>query len=515
MLIPLRHENMEGRRWPVISIALVALNLVAFLATRGQIDTENPQRTEVRAHILLLAATHPELTLSPEVGELVTGFKKRNPDTWKEAQSQTRDVADAWDARMRMIEDPAALQQEMDSLAEQWAGLEKGEFLEKYAFVPAHPSGISYVTANFLHGGWLHLIGNMWFLWLAGAILEDTWGRIIYPLFYLLAGAVALMVHASVNHGSPIPTLGASGAVAALMGAFMVRFPKTKIEVALVLGLRSLSNLALGKGIRFKATSYWLLPLWLLMEIFSGAVSGQYSGVAHWAHVGGFVFGAAVALGLRYSGLEHKANAAIERKVSWTADPTLVEATEQMEKGKLDEALALLQGYVATNPDSLDAYRLLPQIYWRKNDVPNYYTSTIKLCQLHLKAQENDAAWQDYQEYTNAGGDHMPAATWLELGRIVEGQPNYELAMNEYERLARTYPTERPALLALLSAGRLALKQLNRPSDALRYYKAASVSKVPHLEWDSNIQAGIQAAEKALGSSLPQLRNLKEDPELK
>ena len=99
----------------------------------------------------------------------------------------------------------------------------------------------------------------------------------------------------------------------------------------------------------------------------------------------------------------------------------------------------------------------------------------------------------------------MPAATWLELGRIVEGQQNYELAMKEYERLARTYPTERPALLALLSAGRLALKQLNRPSDALRYYKAASVSKVPHLEWDSNIQAGIQAAEKALGSSAPQL----------
>ena len=186
-----------------------------------------------------------------------------------------------------------------------------------------------------------------------------------------------------------------------------------------------------------------------------------------------------------------------------------------MEKGKLDEALALLQGYVAKNSDSFEAYRFLPQIYWRKNDVPNYYTSTIKLCQLHLKAQENDAAWQDYQEYTNAGGDRMPAATWLELGRIVENQPNYELAMNEYERLARTYPTDRPALLALLSAGRLALKQLNRPSDALRYYKAASVSKVPHLEWDSNIQAGIQAAEKALGSSAPQLRNLKEDPELK
>jgi len=502
MLIPLRHENMEGRRWPVISIALVVLNFGIFLATRGQIDTENPQRTEVRAHILLLAATHSELTLPPNVEELVTKYKVANPGTWREKQSQTRDLADAWDARMRMIEDQATLQKEMDSLAEQWAGLEKSGFLEQYAFVPAHPSAISYVTANFLHGGWIHLIGNMWFLWLAGVILEDTWGRIIYPIFYLAAGAAALQFHAWLNPDSSIPTIGASGAVAALMGAFLIRFPKTKIEVALVLGLRSLSNLALGKGIRFKAASYWLLPLWLLMEILSGSIFGQHSGVAHWAHVGGFVFGAVVALGLRHSGLEHKANAAIEAKVTWTADPGLVKATEQMEHGKLDEAITALQGYIATKPDSLEGYTLLSQIYWRKNDIPNYHASIIKLCQLHLKAQDNDAAWQDYHEYTNAGGERMPAATWLELGRAAEGQQNYEVAVSEYERLAKAYPNERQSILALLSAGRLALKQLNRPSDALLYYKAAKVSKVPHADWESNIQAGILAAEKAAGASL-------------
>jgi membrane associated rhomboid family serine protease len=501
MLIPLRHENMEGRRWPVVSIALVVLNFGIFLATRGQIDNENPQRTEVRAHILILAATHPELNQPPNVEQLVTKFKANNPGTWKEAQAETRQLADAWDARMRMMQDESALQQEMDSLAEQWTALEKSGFLEQYAFVPAHPTAVSYVTANFLHAGWLHLIGNMWFLWLAGAILEDTWGRIIYPLFYLAAGAAALMFHAWLTPGSSIPTIGASGAVAALMGAFLIRFPKTKIEVALVLGLRSLSNLALGKGIRFKAASYWLLPMWLLMEILSGTVFGPYSGVAHWAHVGGFVFGAVVALGLRYSGLEHKANAAIEAKVTWTADAGIVEATEQMEHGKLDEAIATLKGYVATKPDSTEAYTLLQQVYWRKNDIPSYQNAIIKLCQLHLKAQNAEAAWHDYEEYTNSGGRSMPAASWLELCRIAEGQQNYDRAVSEYENLAKAYPAEKQALLALLSAGRLALKQLNRPSDALLYYKAAKASKVPHLDWESNIQAGIQAAEKATGAS--------------
>ena len=502
MLIPLRHDNLEGRRWPVITIAVVILNFGIFLATRGQIDNENPQRTEVRAHILLLAASHPELTLPENVQSLVTTFKANNPGTWNEAQSQTRELADAWDARMRMMQDEAALQQEMDSLAEQWAGLERSGFLDQYAFVPAHPTAVSYVTANFLHAGWLHLIGNLWLIWLSGAILEDTWGRIIYPIFYLVAGAAALTFHAWSNPGSTVPTLGASGAMAALMGAFLVRFPKTKIEVALVMGLRSLSNLALGKGIRFKAASYWLLPMWVLMEFLSGAIFGKYSGVAHWAHVGGFAFGAAVALGLKYSGLEHKANRAIEAKVTWTADAGIVQATEEMEHGKLDQAIATLEGYVATKPDSAEAYTLLQQVYWRKNDIPAYQNSIIKLCQLHLKAQNAEEALHDFDEYTNSGGASMPAASWLELCRLLEGQQNYERAAMEYEHLAKAYPAEKQSLLALLSAGRLALKQLNRPSDALLYYKAARASKVPHLDWESNIQAGIQAAEKAVGASL-------------
>src|SRR5258708_39537334 len=93
--------------------------------------------------------------------------------------------------------------------------------MEQYAFVPAHPSAISYVTANFLHAGWLHLIGNMWLLWLAGAILEDTWGRIIYPIFYLAAGAAALRFPALGSPGSASPPLGGSAAVGSLAGALL------------------------------------------------------------------------------------------------------------------------------------------------------------------------------------------------------------------------------------------------------------------------------------------------------
>jgi membrane associated rhomboid family serine protease len=499
VFIPLRHENMEGRRWPVISIALVVLNLVIFLATHWQIDKqESPEQSAVRAHLVMLAAMHPELNVPPAAQEFVSSIQKNKPDLWREAQSQTRDIADGWDAKMRLMEDPAILQREMDSLAEQFSSQKENSLLEHYAFIPAHPNAISYITANFLHAGWLHLLGNMWFLWLAGTILEDTWGRIIYPIFYLVAGACALQFHAWLNPGSLIPTIGASGAIAALMGAFLVRFPTSKIEIAVVFGLRSLSNLAMGRGIRFKAAAYWLLPMWLLMEIFSGSLLGSSSGVAHWAHVGGFLCGALVATGLRYSGLEQKANAAIEAKVSWTADPAIVQGTEQMEQGKLDQAVATLQTFLASKPDSLEGNILLSQICWRKNDIPGFQSATIKICQLHLRGHNPEAAWQDYEEYLNSGGNRMPAVTWLDLCRAVEARGEFQRAVEEYEKLASSYATERQSILALIAAGRLSLGQLKKPLEALRFYETASKSSVPHLDWEANIASGVENAKKAL-----------------
>jgi membrane associated rhomboid family serine protease len=496
MLIPLRHENMEGRRWPVVTFALIALNVLVFLGTHWKIEAQKPERYEVRMHIILLAAMHPELKMSDDVQQYVNEVQRSAPEAaWKQLSTPGRKSRDAWDAQTRLEEDPEFLQEQMDSLSQRFAEEEKSSIMENYAFVPAHPRPISYLTSMFLHIGWIHLIGNMWFLWLAGFVLEDRWGRVIYPIFYLLAGIAASLVHAMFYSHSIVPTLGASGAVAALMGGFLVRFPKLKIEMMWFL---------LFFRIRFKAYAYWLLPLWLFMEVFYGSLFGQASGVAHWAHVGGFIFGAIAALVIQRTGLEHQANAVIEDKIGWTADPAIVQGTELMEKGKLDEAMALLRKHVAAKPEALDAYSLLRQLYWRKNDLPAFYEALAKLCQLHLKSQDADAAWEDYVEYTNAGGDRMPAATWLELCRIVEGKQDFQRAVSEYEHLAKTHPTERQSLLALLSAGRLSLKKLNRPADALRFYKAAAASTVPHLDWDANIQTGIQGAEKAMGvSSLP------------
>jgi membrane associated rhomboid family serine protease len=490
MLIPLRHENMEGRRWPVITFALIALNVVAFLGTHWQMEAQAPDRAELRTHIIILAATHPELKMSDEAQQFISDVQRKVPEAfWKQIAYSNRKPEDAWDARIRTVTDPEELQKEMDSLSERFAEEEKRSILDNYGFVPAHPRPITYLTSMFLHTGWLHLIGNMWFLWLAGFVLEDRWGRVIYPVFYIIAGVAASIIHAWFNPGSIAPALGASGAVAALMGGFLVRFPKLKIQMLWFMLIFRL---------RFKAPAYCLLPLWLFMEISYGSLFGQATGVAHWAHVGGFLAGALAALIIQRTGLEHRANAVIEEKIGWVADPAVVQGTELMEQGRFDEAIAVLQKHVASKPDALDAHTLLRQLHWRKNDLPAHVAATAKLCQLHLKSRDAETAWEVFQEYRNAGGDRMPAATWLELCRLAEGQQNYERAVTEYEQLAKAYPTERQSLLALLSAGRLSLKQLKRPSDALKFYEAAAASPVAHLDWESNIQAGIEDAKKQL-----------------
>jgi membrane associated rhomboid family serine protease len=490
MLVPIGHENMSARRWPVITLGLILLNFGVFLSTHWVMEKQDSQLWHVREHILVLAAMHPQLLLTPDVREFVTDFQNRDPDDWAEMQKPNYAVIDEWDARTRGLDDPAALQAEMNSLAGQYSQLMASSIDQRYAFVAAHPRPIMYLTSTFLHVGWWHLIGNMWFLWLAGFVLEDAWGRPLYLLVYLTAGAFACQFDAWANPGSIIPALGASGAIAGLMGAFLVRFPKMKIRMMWFF------DLGLFPFRRFWMRAYWLLPIWVLMEINYGMASED--GIGHWAHVGGFIFGAVAAVALRYSGLERKVNRAIEEKVAWASPAAITQANELMEHDRLDEAAAILNDYLATEPESVGGWNLLLGIHWRNHKIPGCREAAIKLCGLHLQAGECEAAWQDYNEFLNLGGDKVSPAVWLELCRVPEQQQDFRRAVGEYEKLAAAYPSERQSLMAQLAAARICLKRLNRPVDALRFYEAAEASAVPHLDLELDIQSGIREAKDVL-----------------
>src|SRR5579863_1397709 len=102
------------------------------------------------------------------------------------------------------------------------------QFMAVYALVPDRLHLTSLVTSMFLHGGWIHLIGNMWFLWIFGANVEDRMGSLKFAVFYLLCGIASAVLQVVVSYGSPVPTLGASGAIAGVMGAFLLLFPRAR-----------------------------------------------------------------------------------------------------------------------------------------------------------------------------------------------------------------------------------------------------------------------------------------------
>ena len=165
-------------------------------------------------------------------------------------------------------------------------------FVLRWSAIPALiTSGhrfITVFTAMFMHGGWMHIIGNMIFLWAFGPEIEDAMGRWRYLIFYLVGGTVAMLAQILANPGSSVPNLGASGAIAAVMGAFLVTYPRDRI--------RSILVIFIFVKITFIPAAL-LIGFWFLTQLFSaGQVAhAQSGGVAYLAHVGGFIFGAATA----------------------------------------------------------------------------------------------------------------------------------------------------------------------------------------------------------------------------
>jgi membrane associated rhomboid family serine protease len=153
------------------------------------------------------------------------------------------------------------------------------------------PNWMTPFTSMFLHGGWLHLIGNMWFLWLFGNNVEDSMGRGRYALFYLLSGLGAAATQTLLSPTSAVPMVGASGAISGIMGAYVVLYPRVQVHMLVVLVVFVT---------RIVVPAYLMLGYWFLIQLLQGALSaGASGGVAFWAHVGGFLTGAGLIFGFR------------------------------------------------------------------------------------------------------------------------------------------------------------------------------------------------------------------------
>jgi membrane associated rhomboid family serine protease len=159
-------------------------------------------------------------------------------------------------------------------------------FLMQFGAVPAYLSLPSIVTSMFLHGGWLHFGGNMLYLWIFGDNVEDRFGHLRFLAFYLFCGALAVFGQVSMNPDSLVPMIGASGAIAGVMGAYFVLYPHSRVLTAVFIFF--FLDLV-------EIPAIFFLGIWFLMQLFSGVgsigASAAGGGVAFWAHISGFVAG--------------------------------------------------------------------------------------------------------------------------------------------------------------------------------------------------------------------------------
>ena len=234
---------------------------------------------------------------------------------------------------------------------------------DAWALVPAEFSLIKVLTSMFVHEDGWHLGFNLFFLYLAGPFIEDVWGRPYFAALYLLSGLAGALTETFFYPDSMVGGIGASGAIAGVMGAFAVRYRKARIRFLYFFG-PGFTGLA---G-TFLAPARWMLGLWLVREVFWGfgdanrslmsvARNGpEWSGVGNWVHVGGFLFGVAVAVLISHLGLEERYLRKKVRSAVAIMENTAVEkASEAREQHRLDEAWGLLEEELRHHPDNREA----------------------------------------------------------------------------------------------------------------------------------------------------------------
>jgi len=191
------------------------------------------------------------------------------------------------------------------------------EFIFRWGAIPAEISQgqdlFGLVSSMFLHGGWLHIAGNMLFLWVFGDNVEDTMGHVSYLLFYLLTGLAAGLAQVVIDSGSQIPLVGASGAISGVLGAYIMLFPHGRIRTLVFLGF----------FITVVLIPAWVqIGLWIVLQFFNGFASlgvrtEESGGVAYWAHIGGFIAGAALVWLFRDQDAVDRQRAARAGNQSW------------------------------------------------------------------------------------------------------------------------------------------------------------------------------------------------------
>jgi membrane associated rhomboid family serine protease len=410
ILIPIGHDHGELRRWPVVTFAILGLCVgVAFFdpgTSRSSLRAARQAFTEA----LRFYQENPDLTADSQLRQafdeaLATqdaGLRRQMQKYMKQREGDESTRAER--------------QARLDDLTRRWLVPIHDNAIWRWGLIPADFSWVKVFTSMFVHAGFFHLLFNMLFLYMTGPFIEDVWGRPLFAALYLVGGAFAGLMFVAADPHLDVPLVGASGAVAAVMGAFLVRYPRAKIR---------LLTFVLWRRVVFSAPAWVLLSIWFAGEYLESRSVAAYTPlggggmkVANWVHVCGFGFGAAVAGVIRFFGLEERyLYEAIEREREAQRDPFQARLDQLLAKGETAEACRWIAAELLRRPSDIE----LAELYWHLARL-GPMASQPSVC---LRIVDSDLA---------AGREDLALERWSELQRATAAvEPDTRLAV----RLAR------------------------------------------------------------------------------
>jgi membrane associated rhomboid family serine protease len=354
------------------------------------------------------------------------------------------------------------------------------------------------ITYAFLHGGVLHLFGNLIVFFAIAFTLEDLWGRGVFAGFYILGAIFSCLPF--VFSPSPAPLVGASGAISATMGAFLIRLPKTKIKlffwshwfIRMFLGRRKLIVFAPG---------YVYLIAYFLMQVIQWYFD-RSSPVAYSVHIAGFVFGAGFAFMMKASRYEEThINPKIEAKVSFEAPAAVTQGLEFLDKGQLPMAERKLRSHLIKQPNSLETILALIQVYQQTMNYDQLNSMYGRLIRYHLANDDKEAALFAYDNLLSSFPDNdmavrIPVRDWMVICEYLRDAEMNREAGVEYERLVKAWPDDPNTVRASVQGGESSLlaQDIDR---AYRLFQIAD-SLNPPAPLAGKVRTGIERCEKIL-----------------
>ena len=391
MIIPIGHESDTVRRLPWITFIIMAGCIIVHLFISGQVNKKLEEVEETGRELIRYYFDHPYLELDTETKKLLFGNQ----------YSQIERSLDIYRYQVPSEAHPnrEEEQEKLDELSLKLTTAMNDTPYRKYGFIPAEKSFLALLTYMFIHGGLLHLLGNLLLLYLTGPFIEDVWGRPIYAAFFLIMGMSSGFMFALHYPHFNGPLIGASGAIAGIMGAFLVRYWRIKITFFYFFFFFLIRG-------TFKAPAWLMLPLWVALEFFNAQIMDSLNaesggGVAHWVHVWGFAFGVLVALGMKHFQVEEKhIHPKIEAQIDTLSEgyKVLDKALTRESDGNIEGAYTLL--LEAARKNSMD--RGVVEALWsmgvkmgREEEAAKFF---IRMIESEIKRNKMDLAVDHFRD---------------------------------------------------------------------------------------------------------------------